>query len=266
METRGGWNKGLSSWNKGLTKETDSRVAKATEKSTITHRSQKARELTSQLSRQRWENPVLRENQSQNTKQQWNAGIHDDQFTPEVREKERQITKQHWDSGVFDGVFTTPEHRKLQSNVAKELWDTGKIYKEMYNTPEARRRNSEAQNRPETRLKRSESMKVVMGTPEARHRNSESAKRQLIHYGGRGGIEHIETEEYIGRRLQELGYSVTFEKFVTINHIRYAVDVYATKGSEVVIFEVGGCGVRKLSDLQSRYPVVLQVPKRGMLG
>ena len=88
------------------------------------------------------------------------------------------------------------------------------------------------------------------------------AQRSKTKHGGGETPIHRRTKESIGNRLASLGYDVSLEKFITVHNTRYAIDVYAKKGDDVIVFEVGLCPTKKIIALKSRYPKVLHVPKK----
>ena len=98
-------------------------------------------------------------------------------------------------------------------------------------------------------------------SPEYLKKLHDASCLKTTHNGGFEYEDHKFTKESLGDKLTKLGYNVTLEKFVTINNIRYAVDIYAVKNGIITIFEIGHCRMKKIINLMSHYPIVLQVPK-----
>jgi hypothetical protein len=106
-------------------------------------------------------------------------------------------------------------------------------------------------------------------TPESIIKMSKSQQLRTDHNKG-GNTPHTVTIALISSQLERLGWKVqswstTGERFVIINGHRYSPDIYATRGNEILIIEVGGCdNPEKLPDLMTKYAIVLQVPKMSV--
>jgi len=74
-------------------------------------------------------------------------------------------------------------------------------------------------------------------------------------------IEHVTLKNQVKRELERLGFYVQTE-YVFEN---YRLDVYATKGSEIVIVECGNCAEEKLADLRRRFKNVIHIPFNTLL-
>jgi hypothetical protein len=98
-------------------------------------------------------------------------------------------------------------------------------------------------------------------SPETKEKHRVIMLSRISHNSGFESPVHKHTKEAIGARLTTLGYDVSLERFVRFDNTNYAVDVYAKKGSDIIIFEVGQCTRKKMVFLQYHYPIVLQVPK-----
>lgn len=96
--------------------------------------------------------------------------------------------------------------------------------------------------------------------PEYRIIHSEIMKSRLLHMGGNESLEHKNTKEKIKIQLQNIGYDVQLEKYITVNSNRYAIDILAKINNNIILIEVGGCSNKKIFNLQMFYPIILQIP------
>jgi len=251
-------------WNKGLTKETDTRVKKYAESQ---------RKL-----------PVVtiycklcgKEVQTKNPKQQycsrscnykkfkgrigWTSGL--------TKETDERLLRR---SEGLKRAWADPEIRRQRSEAIKighqsiaAKINMSKAQKEAWSSEERRKHNIETQkivqNIPDVKRRKIETSKVSHNTAESKARHSYAARHRKISYWCHQSDRHIQMKTQTAPLLQAQGYAVTLEKFVTINGHRYAVDLYAEKVGEVLIFEFGGCRQHKLNDLMSTYPRVYHIP------
>lgn len=70
---------------------------------------------------------------------------------------------------------------------------------------------------------------------------------------------HIDLKNKCGGFLEELGYDVIQEKWVTIDGSHYKIDVYATKGEQKMLVECGYC-TKKKKEALTRFYDVIHVP------
>jgi len=78
-----------------------------------------------------------------------------------------------------------------------------------------------------------------------------------------GGVEslyHKNKKLDVALRLNELGYKTIIERFVTLNGVSYAIDVFAYNTKEKIVVEVGGCNKLKEIALQSYADRYFRVP------
>jgi hypothetical protein len=102
----------------------------------------------------------------------------------------------------------------------------------------------------------------------SREKMREKAPLKEKHNRG-GKTSHLVTISLISNQLERLGWAVqswttTGERFVRIDKYNYVPDIYAKKGNDIILVEVGDCSTQKLCNLMIKYPIVLQVPKMKM--
>ena len=103
-------------------------------------------------------------------------------------------------------------------------------------------------------------MARTINSPEGKIKHLEAQKKRLINGWISESPKHKFIKMSIAKRMKDLGYNSIIERFVWVNSHHYAVDVYAKKDNNIIIFEVGKCSQSKLLDLMLCYPRVLQVP------